>query len=69
VQNFGRFRTGNLEHVAHNVQILPTNENFNSAKFQCFQRIVDTKAVLARILADFIKVSTYGSRNITPPLG
>ncbi len=31
MKDFSRFRAGNLEHVAHDIQVLPTDENFDSA--------------------------------------
>lgn len=38
------------------VKVLPDNERFNGTKIESAERVINTKAVLARILADFVKV-------------
>lgn len=59
VNNFGGFRTGDLEHVTHYIQIFPADKNLDSTKFQGFKRVINSKAVFAGILTDLVKVSTY----------
>lgn len=38
------------------IKVLPDNQRFNSTKIESTERVIDTEAVLARILADFVKV-------------
>jgi len=38
------------------VKVLPNNKSFDGPQFQGLQGVVDTKAVPAGVLADFVKV-------------
>jgi hypothetical protein len=42
--------------VACDIQVLPHDQGLDGTEFKRFQRIVNTKAVLVRVLADFIEV-------------
>lgn len=42
--------------IACGIKVLPDNECFNSTEFESTERIIDAEAVLARILANFVKV-------------
>jgi len=42
--------------VACDIQVLPHDQGLHSTEFKRFQRIIDTKAVFARVLADLIEV-------------
>lgn len=44
------------EDITHDIQVLPDDEGLDSTKVECLERIVDTKAVLASVLADFVEV-------------
>jgi len=43
--------------VACDVQVLPDDKSLDSAQLQGLECIVDTEAVFARVLTDFVKVS------------
>ena len=47
-----------FENVALNVQVLPANQDFHAAQLEGLQRVLDTEAVLARVLANLVKVTT-----------
>lgn len=42
--------------MACDIQVLPHDQGFDGTEFKRFQRIIDTKAVFVRVLADFIEV-------------
>ena len=44
------------KNVAHDVQILPDNQDFYGAHFQSFERVVNTKTELAGVLRNLIKI-------------
>ena len=44
------------EHVACDIQVLPHDQSLDGTEIKRLQRIVNTKAVLVRVLADFIEV-------------
>ena len=44
------------EAVARDVQVLPDDEGFDGTKLQSFERVLNTEAVFAGILADLIEV-------------
>lgn len=47
-----------FENVTLNVQVLPANEDFHAAQLEGLQRVLDAKTVLARVLANLVKVTT-----------
>lgn len=47
---------GVAEDVARGVKVFPDDERLDRAKIECFQGIIDTKAVLASVLANFVEV-------------
>ena len=66
VEDFSRLRAGDLEHVTSNIQVFPTNKNFDCTKFQRFKCVVYSKAVLSGVLTDFVKITPYESTTINP---
>ena len=53
----GRRTSGSIpENVTRDVQVLPYDKRLDSTQLECLERVVDTEAVLARVLTDFVKV-------------
>lgn len=42
--------------MACDIQVLPHDQGLDGTEFKRFQRIIDTKAVFVRVLADLIEV-------------
>ncbi len=48
--------SGVTEDVTRDIKVLPYDQSLDGSEFEGLERVFDTKAVLARILTDFIKV-------------
>lgn len=44
------------ENITRDVEVLPYDERLHSTEFQRLERIIDTEAVLASVLADLVEV-------------
>ncbi len=51
-----RTSSGVTEDVTRDIKVLPYDQSLDGSEFKGLERVFDTKAVLARILTDFIKV-------------
>ena len=45
-----------LEHVTHDLQVLPHDEDLHSAHLERFERVVDAEAEFARVLRDLVEI-------------
>ena len=45
------------QYVSCDVQVLPDDQGLNGSQFQPLERIINAKAVFARIPTDFVKVA------------
>jgi len=44
------------QHISSDIEVLPDNESLDGTKFKSLEGIVNTEAVSASVLADFVEV-------------